>query len=83
MVSKSLPVGVVCFYSVKLLEAKIVMCFYIFCETNENEVTTVEPRVLTVGVALQSLKAAGLSMQVKNHKHFMAQDELLGSKHKF
>lgn len=53
------------FYSVRLLAAKRIMYFYIFYETNENEVIVVKLKVLTVRKALRSLKAAGFSIQVE------------------
>lgn len=65
VVSKNLLFGVACFYSVRLLAAKRIMYFYIFYETNENEVTVVKLTVLTVRMALRSLKAAGFSIQVE------------------
>lgn len=53
------------FYSVRLLAAKRIRYFYIFYETNENEVIVVKLTVLTVRKALRSLKAAGFSIQVE------------------
>lgn len=51
---------------------------YLLWSCNKNEVIIVKLPVLTVRMTLRSLKAAGFFHTSWNHKHFMAQDELLG-----
>lgn len=65
VISRNLMVGVLSFYSVRLLAAKgyVVLCLLWNC--NENEVIIMKHLVLTVGMALRSLKAAGFFIQVE------------------